>query len=82
MSLRPNWKCECFNDRGREGKRRGRKRKKERRGRRKKRKWEGREEEGSPYPRTGPFFQGGAYKPWVSHHPHGELQWIELAEEA
>lgn len=41
----------------------------ERGGRRKKRKWEGREEEGSPYPRTGPFFQGGAYKPWVSHRP-------------
>lgn len=27
MSLSPSWKSECFNDRGREGKRRGRKRK-------------------------------------------------------
>jgi hypothetical protein len=39
---------------GREGKRRGRKGGEEV----KKRKWEGREEEGSPYPRTEPFFPG------------------------
>lgn len=81
MSLSPSWKRECFNDRGREGKRRGRKRKRRKGGE------EGKRGSGKEGRRKEVLIQEQDNFSRVGHTSpgspiaQGELQWMELAEE-